>query len=207
MLLKALPEAIGALAPTLEMFYLGSMEVTELPASLCLLTQLVHLELLGCASLQTLPADLGKLSSLISLHVKKSAINSLPDSIGDLAKLETLKLSECISLAALPDSLVKLAALKFLEISDCTSIGALPAGYGGLANLRHLDFSGCEDLADVLYDDPVVDELEARGCGMFGPGFEIEPQGYELVKAEFTRAEQARLSTLGRLRGDAMPEP
>ena len=113
------------------------------------------------------------------MHVKKSGIAALPDSLGKLTKLEVLKISECVGLAALPASLINLSNLLALEISDCALIAALPAGYGALTKLRHLDFSGCDDLADVLYDDPVVDELEARGCGMFGPGFEIEPAGYD----------------------------
>ena len=54
---------------------------------------------------------------------------------------------------------------------------------------------------DVLYDDPVVDELEARGCGMFGPGFEIEPAGYEQVKQELAGREVERLARLATLRG------
>ena len=87
-----------------------------------------------------------------------------------------------------------------------TSVAKLPAGYGGLTKLRHLDFSGCEDLADVLYDDPVVDELEARGCGMFGPGFEIEPQGYAEVKVDLARREVERLGRLARLRGEDVKE-
>lgn len=204
MMLRALPATIGTLAATLEVLYLGSMEVAELPASLCELRNLAHLELLGCASLKALPDGLGQLSSLVSLHIKKSAaLTALPDSIGDLAALEVLKLSECVGLSGLPTSVVKLAKLRFLEISDCTAIGAMPAGYGALTSLMHLDFSGCEDLADLMYDDPVVDELEARGCGMFGPGFEIEPAGYDLIKAEFVRLEEARLGRLGVLRGDA----
>ena len=113
-----------------------------------------------------------------------------------MSSLEVLKLTECVSLGGFPESLVKLSeSLIALELSDCTSVAKLPAGYGGLTKLRHLDFSGCEDLADVLYDDPVVDELEARGCGMFGPGFEIEPQGYAEVKVDLAR----RVERLGRL--------
>ena len=166
------------------------------------------------------------------MHVKKSGIAALPDSLGKLTKLEVLnkprtppsalaphphippyadvapmtwqvlKISECVSLAALPASLINLSNLLALEISDCALIAALPAGYGALTKLRHLDFSGCDDLADVLYDDPVVDELEARGCGMFGPGFEIEPEGYDVVKADMLRAEEERLLRLGNLRGE-----
>ena len=162
----------------------------------------VHLELLGCASLSVLPERLGDLASLVSLHIKKSGISALPASLGALKALEVLKLCECVSLACLPDSLVALSSLKALEITDCTSVTKLPSGYGGLTSLRHLDFMGCEDLADVLYDDPVVDELEARGCGMMGPGFEIEPPGYDAIKAELNEREATRLGRLGRLRGD-----
>ena len=201
--LKTLPDDVGALAATLEVLYIGSMDMTVLPDALCMLTKLTHLELRGCASLQTLPDALGDLSALQTLVAKKSGLVSLPASIGRLTSLVALKLSECVALAALPDEVCELTtALVALELQDCTSITKLPAGYGQLQALRHLDFSGCEDLSDVMYDDPIVDELEARGCGMLGPGFEIEPPGYDATKTELLTIENIRLARLAILRGD-----
>ena len=63
-----------------------------------------------------------------------------------------------------------------------------------------LDFPGCDDLADVLYDDPVVDVLEGAGCGVFGPGIEIETRKYVDVKERLAADDEERKGRLAALR-------
>ena len=153
-------------------------------------------------SLEALPGAFGSLASLESLYVAHASLTSLPDSFGQLAKLKVLKLSRCASLGSLPDSIVGCVALEYLELSECTSLSSLPPGFGGLPCLMGLDLPGCEDLGDVLYDDPVVDELEARGVGMFAPGIEIETPKYVEVKRKVSDEEDERRGRLAALRAE-----
>jgi len=103
-----------------------------------------------------------------------------------------LTLSRCLSITTLPESIGNLAKLRQLEIGGCEGIAKLPASCNQLTQLQSFDFTGCEDLADVLFDDPIIDELEARGCGVFGPDMEIEPPGYDRIKEALEREEAVR---------------
>ena len=176
-----------------------------LPPSPCSRIRLRAL-LIRHAGITTLPDSIGALSG--SLRVLKLAscgeLTHLPEAIGELLHLQVLALSRCLSLKALPDSLGRLGSLRQLELVGCEAITALPPSCrGALTALRSFDFSGCEDLADAIFDDPIIDELEARGCGVFGPDMEIEPPGYDAIKeanerdeAERNDASQRRLNDL-----------
>lgn len=197
--LAQVPASLSSRAPTLETLYIGSLELKELPPSLSELTSLKHLEL-TTPSLAALPDNLGGLTALASLHVTHAAIEALPASIGQLAQLSALKLSRCATLGALPDALCECSSLQYVELSECPSLKGLPSGFGGIASLMALDFPGCEDLADVLYDDPVVDVLEAAGVGVFGPGIEIETRKYNEVKERLASEDEERKGRLIALR-------
>ena len=196
--MAALPDSISALT-SLEELSIGSLEMTQLPASLCQLPGLKHLDL-RLPALTSLPSELGSLQQLCSINVQHAAMAMLPASIGQLKSLRVLRLSRCGSLASLPDELAECTALELVELAQCTALAALPKGLGGLPSLYVLDFPGCDDLGDTLYDDPIVDELEPKGCGFFGPGIEIETVKYVEVKREVERAEEERKGKLAAMR-------
>ena len=154
-------------------------------------------------SLAALPEALGGLAKLTSLHVTHAAMSALPESMGKLSRLEVLKLSRCAQLATLSDSLSQCESLKYLELTQCTALTALPKGLGALPQLFALDFPGCDELGDTLYDDPIVDELEAKGCGFFGPGIEIETAKYVAVKSEVDQAEEERKGRVAAMRSES----
>ena len=129
-----------------------------------------------------------------------ASIATLPESIGQLHALRVLRLSRCASLTSLPAALCALAALVYLELNECIGLRKLPEDFGSLPALVAFDFPGCEELADVLYDDPVVDALEGRGCGLFGPGIEIETPKYAQAKRDFAEADVERKERLAALR-------
>ncbi|XP_019455017.1 PREDICTED: putative disease resistance RPP13-like protein 1 [Lupinus angustifolius] len=64
-------------------------------------------------------------------------LNVLPDSICKLIHLRYLSL--CTNMKTLPDSLGDLYNLQTLKLSDCTSLNMLPNSMQNLVNLRHLD--------------------------------------------------------------------
>lgn len=197
----ALPDSIGSLK-ALESLYIGSLEMASLPDGIGACESLIHLDL-RLPSLTALPEAVGNLSKLVSLHVAHAAMAALPESIGKLSRLEVLKLSRCAQLATLSDSLAQCESLKYLELAQCTALTSLPKGLGALPQLFALDFPGSEELGDTLYDDPIVDELEAKGCGFFGPGIEIETAKYVAVKSEVDQAEEDRKGRLVAMRAEA----
>ena len=196
---RVVDRVVASCADCLQSLYVGSLELSALPDAIGTLTSLVHLEL-RLPALAALPDAIGSLCALTSLCVSHASITTLPDSVGQLGALRVLRLSRCAALASLPSSLCTLTALAYIELHECISLRSLPADFGKLPALMAFDFLGCEDLADVLYDDPVVDALEAAGCGLFGPGIEIETPNYVRAKREFAEAEAERKERLATLR-------
>ena len=77
-------------------------------------------------------------------------------------------------------------------------LASLPTSFIELRSLRSLTFTGCEELGYELPDE-LVDALEAQGCGVVGPGFDIETPAQQALLTEIAaqRAERgARLDTL-----------
>ncbi|XP_038974464.1 putative disease resistance protein RGA3 [Phoenix dactylifera] len=85
-----------------------------------------------------LPEDLfRKLRSLRILNLRKTAINNLPTSLGDLVHLRTLDLSNS-SIREIPESIGNLRNLQFLILGDCKYLHSLPSGVLRLINLKAL---------------------------------------------------------------------
>ncbi|KAL0000381.1 hypothetical protein SO802_014162 [Lithocarpus litseifolius] len=80
------------------------------------------------------------LRGLKFLHIRDSAITSLPDSISNLENLATLRLINCYHLHHVP-SLAKLMALRKLDLR-LSSIEEIPHGLEMLVNLRYLNLDG-----------------------------------------------------------------
>ncbi|XP_043687770.1 disease resistance protein RUN1-like [Telopea speciosissima] len=107
---------------------------------------LKHLTLENCKLTDdNIPEDFWMLYSLESLNLSLNNFESLPSSIGQLSKLETLKLWDCQnlkSLSMLPSS------LRSLDASYCSELKGLP-NLSNLKHLRMLDISFCEKLTEI----------------------------------------------------------
>ncbi|KAK2366793.1 putative disease resistance protein RGA3 [Trifolium repens] len=66
-------------------------------------------------------------------------IETLPESICSLRKLQTLKLVNCYRLISLPKQLTQLQDLRHLVIKKCDSLRSMPFNIGGLTHLRTLN--------------------------------------------------------------------
>ncbi len=77
----------------------------------------------GRYKLARLPESLGQLVRLQKLDLLDcSVLTYLPESLGQLPALETLKLRFCHRLTRLPESLGQLAALRMLKLSDNSAL-------------------------------------------------------------------------------------
>jgi Leucine-rich repeat (LRR) protein len=70
--------------------------------------------------------EFGKLQSLVELDLSKCfELGCLPDSIVDLAQLETFRLTKCHKLENLPVEFEKLQSLVELDLLECFELGCL----------------------------------------------------------------------------------
>ncbi|MED6155521.1 hypothetical protein PIB30_006026 [Stylosanthes scabra] len=103
--------------------------------------------------------------------------NLLRDSIGELIHLRYLDLSET-SVMTLPESLGNLYNLQTLKLRRCEKLKKLPTNIQNLVNLRHLDIEGTEveempkgmsKLQDLHFlSDYIVGKHEENGVGELG---------------------------------------
>jgi Leucine-rich repeat (LRR) protein len=98
------------------------------------------------------------------LAVASSALETLPEWLGELARLELLRLEHaplekvwvgnrwerkregCDRLTALPDGIRVLTVLKTLNLSRCKGLTGLPEGLSALTALQTLNLGGCKRL-------------------------------------------------------------
>ncbi|XP_068654719.1 probable disease resistance protein At4g33300 [Aristolochia californica] len=103
-----------------------SLDLKELPSSICEVQTLESLNLTNCHDLVGLPVQLGKLSSL-----------------------QILRLYACPSLTKLPQTICGLKRLKYLDVSRCVNLRSLPEGIGQLDNLEKIDMRECSLIMDL----------------------------------------------------------
>ncbi|XP_050378836.1 putative disease resistance protein RGA3 [Argentina anserina] len=87
--------------------------------------------------------------NLISLTVTSCPkVSTLPENLGSLRALKSLKIGWCDELDTFPSGLKYLTALENLEIVECPSIICLPEdGMEGLCSLRSFSIENCPSLA------------------------------------------------------------
>ena len=114
--------------------------------------------MVGCKGITTIPEGLmvhigssQRKSNPDVLDLHEWGVRGLPDSLGKLSHLKTLKLYNCKTLETLPETGVAgLVNLEVLVLSDCSKLKQLPQSIAKLTKLKTLDLLLCENLAEPL---------------------------------------------------------
>lgn len=93
-----------------------------------------------CGQFTVLPKWINELKNLKELDISSTRITTLPDTIGNLENLETLRLMFNRSFVNVPDSVCNLQKLESLELND-NNLSKVPDCLGKLKNLTMLRLS------------------------------------------------------------------
>ncbi|KAG0563627.1 hypothetical protein KC19_8G046500 [Ceratodon purpureus] len=97
---------------------------------------LLNLDMTNCTSIITLPDSIGQLSRLQLLDLDGCrSLQKLPSTIGQLSQLEKLRLQKCENLESLPDSIPALPRLQQFYLYKCTSMSKGPETMGLMTGL------------------------------------------------------------------------
>ena len=94
--------------------------------------------------LTELPESIGQLAQLQSLNLSNNQLTSLPESLGQLTKLQSLLLSQNYKLVKLPEWIGSLEKLEVLVLNHIIGLGtplSLPESLGKLKLIRSLDLA------------------------------------------------------------------
>ncbi|KAL3698328.1 hypothetical protein R1sor_012404 [Riccia sorocarpa] len=146
----------------------------ELPGTFGNLTNLEHLSIKNC-KLSSVPSSvrnwqraLGELTSLKRLALESvDTPFELPDTFGDLIKLEHLSINQC-KVGSIPSSLRKLTSLRFLKVSEVVGTQAIPDVMRFLRQVQilHLKCWGIVNLVDALREMTALTELHLECEGI-----------------------------------------
>ncbi|KAI8571172.1 hypothetical protein RHMOL_Rhmol01G0097900 [Rhododendron molle] len=173
--LCTLPETIGKLSCLKELFVgnnklshlpseigdLDSLKILKLqhnngfhafPESICKLIRLRGLSLYDC-NLSHLPSGIGGLVSLGSLNLGKNNFCTIPDSISNHPRLETIHLNNCAKLRSLP----KLPTHTSVVAERCPSLESLPLEMDQLG--WKVDYSKSSKLAENNFLTSLLKQL------------------------------------------------
>jgi leucine-rich repeat protein SHOC2 len=93
-----------------------------------------------CGQFTVLPKWINELKSLKELDISSTKITTLPDTIGNLGNLETLRLMFNRNFSGVPDSICNLQNLQALELNE-NNLSEVPECLGKLKNLNMLRLS------------------------------------------------------------------
>ncbi|XP_078158976.1 putative disease resistance protein RGA3 isoform X2 [Carex rostrata] len=88
---KELPTKIQNLISLEEIIIDHSVNLAELPESLCQIKALRKLSLIDCRQLEELPSDIGSLTKLQTLEISNNGVSYLPPSLSKLVGIQALK--------------------------------------------------------------------------------------------------------------------
>ncbi|XP_011013408.1 PREDICTED: protein SUPPRESSOR OF npr1-1, CONSTITUTIVE 1-like [Populus euphratica] len=153
------PSSVQHLDKLVDLDLRGCKRLINLPSrinSSCLET----LNLSGCANLKKCPETARKLTYL---NLNETAVEELPQSIGELSGLVALNLKNCKLLVNLPENIYLLTSLQIADISGCSSISRLP---DFSRNVRYLYLNGIaiEELPSSIGDLRELIFLDLVGC-------------------------------------------
>ncbi|KAL2620555.1 hypothetical protein R1flu_000760 [Riccia fluitans] len=146
--LDKIPQKLHVLRTLEILAFFWCRQLKQVPNSLGKLERLKHLVFWDCQNLQALP-ELTKLKKLKRLILTGcSSLLRLPGSVGTLHSLEIIDLHRCLNLEELPQSISDLTKLRSLRISG--KFDHLPDGFGArFLSMKHLQFKYCEYLKSI----------------------------------------------------------
>ncbi|KAH0745212.1 hypothetical protein KY285_006869 [Solanum tuberosum] len=164
--LKKFPEILGRMKPELEI-KMSDSGIRELP--LCIIHPQAHLTELDLSCMKylvALPSSICKLKGLVKLDVSNCAkLESLPEEIGDLGKLEQLDANYTL-ISRPPSSIIRLNKLKLLNFTKVNE---------GLLSLEYLDLSYC-NIKDGGLPEDIGSLSSLKVLHLRGNNFEYLPQ-------------------------------
>ncbi|KAI9086177.1 hypothetical protein K1719_031898 [Acacia pycnantha] len=128
------------------------------------------LSLNNCESLGYFPHIVGNMDPLKYVNAEGSAINELPSSIGNLPRLDILRLGYCKNLRELPDSLLKLHNLGVLLLGGLKSYGR--------KSLRKLIKESQPPIVSCMN----IDRLDLHNCGLLDEDVELILKCFQNVR-------------------------
>ncbi|MCO5590587.1 hypothetical protein L7F22_044558 [Adiantum nelumboides] len=140
--------SIGSLTKLIYLDVSDCTSLRSLPDSIQDGCSLKQLRLSGCSLLQSLPEGIGRCFELSEVCLDQTGLSTLPESLGDLKRLEKLSLESCQNLACLPPSIGGLELLRVCNLSECPKLQQLPDRFCELTNLEELNLWRC-DLQDL----------------------------------------------------------
>jgi len=117
------------------------------PEEIFACTFLKTLELKGIASL---PENIAKLENLEALHIERSGLETIPDSLLALPKLKRLSLRNQHLMTKIPDVIFNLENLEELDLSGTTLL-ELPSRLRQMKKLKRINISGCSDEITLVH--------------------------------------------------------
>ncbi|WMV55683.1 hypothetical protein MTR67_049068 [Solanum verrucosum] len=184
--LEKFPEILGIMKPELKI-WMSCSGIRELPLSIFhLRANLTELEFHFMNNLVSLPSSICKLKGLVKLIVPNcSKLESLPEEIGDLEKLEELHSSYTL-ISRPPSSIIRLNKLKLLtfakEESEDRVYFVFPQVNEGLLSLEELDLSYC-NLIDGGLPEDIGCLSSLKELNLCGNNFEYLPRSIAQLSA------------------------
>lgn len=142
--LEYIPESVGQIENLMLFNFSRCFCLKKLPVDVFRRTHSTrNIYLVGCDSLLEVPDSIGNLARLECLDLSSCEnLRFLPDTIGNLTNLRAMNLVMS-SIEVLPSSIYKLVNLETLNVSSCYKLRELPGGLGEMKKLRYLNTDGC----------------------------------------------------------------